>query len=112
MSGTIPLDRLPATVGDAYTIYELTLGDRTPGLDFLRSREDLESFRGEYRRFLATVVRKHPSAHKVLVFPAVPAPVAVAIGLDRLPSVQPTLVIHNDDGLPRGFEEVLAIADT
>jgi hypothetical protein len=111
LSGTIPLDRLPATVDDAYSIYELTLGDRSPGVDFLRCREDLERFRAEYRRLLAMLVRKHPSANEVLVFPAVPAPVAVAIGLDRLPSVQPHLVIHNDEGVPKGFEKILVVAD-
>ncbi len=111
LSGAVRPDRLPTTIDGSFTVYETSMVNMEPSPDFLRRRESLDFFRLEYRRFLAQVVRDHPQAKEIHLFPAVPAPVAVACGLDRLPKVQPHVVIYNDEGPEKGFVESLTVDD-
>lgn len=111
LSGAVHRDRLATAIDDSFSVYEISIASMGPNPDFLRRRESLEAFRLEYRRFLAQIVREHPQARQIHVFPAVPAPVAVAIGLDRLRQVQPHLLIYNDGGPTTGFVETLTIDD-
>jgi hypothetical protein len=111
LSGTIGRDRLPKIIDGSFSVYETSLSNMAPSPDFLRRRESLDLFRLEYRRVLAEIVRDHPQAKQIHIFPAIPAPVAVACGLDRLRHVQPHLVMYNDEGPDRGFVETLTIDD-
>jgi hypothetical protein len=111
VSGRIAPSALPASVDGTFALYEIAPEGREPGTDVLARRESLEAFRAEYRRFLARVVREHPQCREVQVFPAVPAPAAVATGLDRLRHVQPRLAIFNNEGLEQGFVKTLTIDD-
>jgi hypothetical protein len=111
LSGTIGLQHLPSSIDQSFTVYELTLEDRLPTPDFLRRREDLEEFRIAYREFLATLIRNHPAVKELQLFPAVPAPVAVACGHDLLPKVHPSLVTYDNDKASGGFIQRLRIND-
>jgi hypothetical protein len=111
LSGTVTRDRLATAIDDSFSVYEISVASAGPSPDFLRRRESLEAFRLEYRRFLAQIVREHPQTKQIHVFPAVPAPVAVACGLDRLRHVQPHLIIYNDEGPEKGFVATLTIDD-
>lgn len=111
LSGAIRPDRLPTKIDGSFTVYETSIVNMETSPDFLRRRESLDLFRLEYRRFLAQVVREHPQAKEIHLFPAVPAPVAVACGLDRLRQVQPHVTIYNDEGPEKGFAETLTIDD-
>lgn len=97
VSGVVDPSALPDAIDDTYTVRELRLASETPNLDFLRTREDLTRFRAAYRALLAEVRAEHPQARELSIFPAVPVPIAIAIGMDRLPKVDATLVVHDYD---------------
>lgn len=95
LSGPVSSDNLPSFIDSRYSIYEITLDNLPPGTDFLRKRADLQAFRLSYRSFLAELRGKRPAARMIHVFPAVPAPIAIACGHDLLPKVDPTLVVYD-----------------
>jgi hypothetical protein len=103
LSGSNPLDALPAEIRDACPVYELTLENRQPAPDFLRKREDLQAFRRTYREFLANLLKYQPSVELLHLFPACPAPIAVACGHDLLPKVHPALLVYDRDRRSGGF---------
>lgn len=111
LSGKINSNQLPVAIGRTYSLYEVTLDGQNPNTDFLCQRNDLDVFRAEYRKLLASVVRNHSTATEIHIFPAVPAPIAVSIGLDRLRQVQPSLIIYNHEGPKKGFIQTLRIED-
>lgn len=88
LSGTVDPTTLPTGIDGSFTIYEITLQGQEPGTDFLNRREDLREFRRVYRQALATIVRQHPHCQDLALFPAVPAPVAIACGYDLLPKFE------------------------
>lgn len=103
LSGSIAAERLPSTVDAAFTVYELTLAGQPPSTDFLRTRDHLIRFETTYRDLLATIVRDHPSAEEIHLFPAIPAPVAVACGYHLLPKAQPPLLVYDYVAARGGF---------
>lgn len=111
LSGPVNVEMLPAAIDDGYTIYEIGLSGRLPTTAFLRQREDLENFRDTYRSFLARLRGEHTGLRELHVFPAVPAPVAVACGFDLLPKVDPTLVVYDNLMKDGGFIDRLKVND-
>jgi hypothetical protein len=111
LSGSISMERLPQHVDATFSVYELTLTGRSPGTDFLRRREDLRQFCGAYRDLLAEIVRDRPRASTIHLFPAVPAPVAVACGHEVLPKAQPRLAIYDFTSTRDGFIFRLSTGD-
>jgi hypothetical protein len=109
LSGTIPRDTLPASIDETFHVYELTLDGVTPNPDFLRSREDLDAFRRRYRLLLRELQRDHGQLEELHVFAAVPAPVAVCLGHDLLPKVDPALLAYDFNKLEGGFNLKLRI---
>ena len=111
LSGAIDEKLMPAVIDDQFSVYEITLEGQTPNPEFLRQRRDLEDFRVVYRQFLSELMRDHPTVSHLQVFPATPAPIAVACGHDLLPKVHPSLVIYDYDKAGGGFIESLRIND-
>jgi CBASS immunity sensor of nucleotide second messenger signals len=109
LSGPITADTIPSAINETCTVYEIGLVGRSPTTGFLRQREDLESFRVAYRGLLARLRGEHTGLRELHVFPAVPAPVAVACGFDLLPKVDPTLVIYDNLMKDGGFIERLRV---
>lgn len=103
LSGTIHQSQLLPEFESQYSIYEITLEGRNPALDFMRRSDDLESFRRVYREALAQLRRDHEGLRELALFPAVPAPVAVACGYDLLPKVDPVLRVFDFDRARGGF---------
>lgn len=102
LSGTVQLDDLPDDTRGK-TIYEITLKDMTPNPGFLGRQESLKAFRETYRSAIARIQELHPAGTPILLFPAVPAPVAVCCGLDLLPKVHPPLHVYDFDRAQGGF---------
>lgn len=111
LSGAIARSTLPDSIDSTHAIWELRLTSATPSTAFLRTREDLARFREAYRALLAEIRSTHPGLRELALFPAVPIPVAVAIGLDRLPKVDAALVVHDfDKNSPTpGWRSVLTV---
>jgi hypothetical protein len=103
LSGAVNEKSLPAEIDKRFSIYEIALADQTPNVDFLRQRRDLEEFRIVYRNFLSTLMKDHPDVKELHLFPAVPAPVAIACGHDLLPKVHPVLLVYDYDKKTGGF---------
>lgn len=109
LSGMIDPASLPEHIDGGYSVYGIILRDAVPNTGFLRQREDLDEFRKVYRELLALMRKKHPSARELHMFPAVPAPVAIACGFDLLPKVDPTLVVYDNVQTEGGFVERLKV---
>lgn len=90
-------------------LYEIRLASEEPNVHFLRQRADMEAFRIAYRNFLATLIKSHPDVSELHVFPAIPAPIAIALGHDVLPKVHPSLLIYDFDKNHRGFTKRLTV---
>lgn len=103
LSGQIQRESLPDEIDAGFSVYELTLAEAQPSVDFLRTRQDLDEFRVTYRALLSRIAGDHPDAKELHVFPAVPAPVAVVCGHDLLPKVHPTLLVYDHDKRHGGF---------
>lgn len=111
LSGQVDPVSLPTTIDGRFSLYEITLEGQVPNTGFLRQRADLEAFRETYRGFLARLRRDHPGLEELHVFPAVPAPVAVACGHDLLPKVDPALVVYDNVMKDGGFIARLKVND-
>ncbi|MFA4974272.1 MAG: SAVED domain-containing protein [bacterium] len=103
LSGQVHREQLPPTIDASYSIYELTLKDQPLTTDLLRQRQDLEEFRQLYRRLLAELMKRHVGLEEISLFPAIPAPIAVACGYDLLPKVHPALCVYDFDKGSGGF---------
>tara|TARA_R110002096_G_scaffold259030_1_gene452641 strand:+ start:126509 stop:127690 length:1182 start_codon:yes stop_codon:yes gene_type:complete len=102
LSGKIHLHELPEAVAKA-TVYEICLAEEPPNPGFLGRKESLAAFRSVYRSAISTIQQRHGSNTPILLFPAVPAPVAVCCGLDLLPKVHPPLHVYDNDKARGGF---------
>ena len=53
-------------------------------------------FRAIYRKALGSVVAAHEGLRQIHVFPAVPAPIAIACGQEVMPKAHPELVLYDN----------------
>lgn len=108
LSGQVPLDGLPDEY-DSATVYEIKLASDEPGFSFLRSRADLQQFVRTYIRALGAICGEHGLPEEIALFPAVPAPIAVACGRELMPKVHPGLRVFDQDRQRGGFTHALTI---
>lgn len=109
LSGTIDINNLPEDLKKDGTVYELTLNGIAPQPAFLRQKQDLNNFRDAYQRALREIGTKHGKIEYLHLFPAVPAPVAVACGRELMPKIDPILVVYDDDKRHGGFKKILEV---
>ena len=109
LSGRNSADTVAAIVGKEATLYELTLHEQEPTPLFLKTRQDLERFKIEYIWTMAMIRQTHPGLNIIHLFPAVPAPVAITLGRDRLPKVDPPLLVYDRDARTAGFALTLEV---
>lgn len=93
LSAKVARERVTAVLGKSSRIWELTID--TPSNDFLKSREQLRSFRAAmraaYDKIKATVGEGVP----LHVFPAAPVAAAVEVGRVRQPKADLPLVVYD-----------------
>ncbi len=109
LSGTIDISTLPNEFTDKGSVYEIILKNQTPAPTFLRQRSDLEAFRIIYQEALGTIIKEHGVIDKIGLFPAVPAPIAILCGRERLPKVHPALSVYDFDTDAGGFNFQLEV---
>ncbi len=109
LSGSVKLEDLPKPIRDEYFIYQISLKDTTPNRMFMRKKDDLHAFRQIYRKFLCEVRKKHMGVKEILLFPAIPTPVAVACGRDLIKKADPTLIIYDFNKNRGGFRKILKV---
>lgn len=103
LSGSVPADTLPEHLRDGAWIYEITLDGRAPDPTFLRRREDLDTFRVAYQEALGVIAANHCLLPNIDLIPAIPAPIAVLVGRERLPKVHPSLRVYDRDRTKGGY---------
>ena len=103
LSGMIRIRDLPESVARESTIYVITLAGKTPSPTFLRTRKDLNAFRILFQEAIAYITKQHSRLRAIDLFPAVPAPIAVLCGRERLPKVHPTFRVWDKDKAKGGF---------
>jgi hypothetical protein len=109
LSGTLGLEKLPPVITPDFYVYEITVATGVPNPMYLRLKADLEDFRHLYRRTLRVIESAHPALTEIHFFPACPAPVAVYIGLDVLPKIDPALIVYDNDKAKGGFNFVFEV---
>ncbi len=109
LSGTIHLESLPVEIDERFFIYEITLADRTPNPNYLRLKQELANFQAVYQTSLRVIGKGHDPLSAIHLFPAVPAPVAVACGYELLPKVDPALYVYDNDKAKGGFNLAVRI---
>lgn len=109
LSGSTAFTTLPEEVRNHYTIYEITLDGTTPNLGFLRKKEDLNAFQAVYQKLLGGIRSKHGVVKEILLFPAIPAPIAVLCGRELLKKVHPAINIFDYNKKKEGFSHILTI---
>ena len=109
LSGKIKPEALPSEIGDAFTIYELTLANMEPNPTYLRQRDDLTRFKDAYQAALRTIARECGQCEAIHLFPAIPAPVAVFCGRELLPKVDPKLLVYDYDERLGGFTPTIEV---
>jgi len=110
LSGSNDVASVRATgVGEDIPVYELTLDGQEAAPTFLNTRGDFERFVAEYLLLLAQLRKAHPPESRLHLLPAVPGPVAIALGLHRLPKQDPTFVVYDRDKRAGGFTQTLEI---
>jgi len=111
LSGKIPEGDLPTEIDRRFTAYEITLANTQPTPRFLDVEESLQAFRDLFLRAMRKIVAEHPGLDRLHLFPAIPAPVAVAVGRDLMPKRDPVVVVYDYDKRAGGFIPALEIND-
>ena len=106
LSGSIPTESLPDHLREGAWLYEISLDRRLPEPTFLRRRDDLDAFRVAFQEALGLIAASHGLLKDIDLIPAIPAPVAVLVGRERLPKVHPALRVFDrtKDGYVFTFE--------
>ena len=68
-----------------------------------------EAHVGDIRGALGTISLEHGLVQEIDLFPAIPAPVAVLCGRERLPKVHPRFRVHDYDAAAGGFNFKLMV---
>ena len=109
LSGRIRKDDLPAEIDARFSVYEIALVGTQPTPRFLNREESLRAFRDIFLDALRSIVTSHPNLTQLHLFPAVPAPVAVAIGRDLMPKRDPAVLVYDFDKRAGGFTPALEV---
>lgn len=107
ISGRVHFAEVHRAVGDTMPDYELTIS--SPSRTAIRSQEQLELFRNEWRALLTRIRENHGPSCEVHLFPAVPNSIAVEIGRTLLPKIEPTLRVYDCDHDLGGFHHSLTV---
>ena len=107
ISGRVHPSEVHEALGDGMPDYELTISN--PSRTAIRSKEQLELFRHEWRSLLTRIREDHGPSCEVHLFPAVPNSVAVEIGRTVLPKIEPTLHVYDCDHDLGGFHHRLTL---
>ena len=95
LSGAIAIADLPEETRHDCSIYEVTLDGLVPTPTFLRQRSDLEAFRRAFQEVIGMILADHGLIPWINLIPAVPAPIAVLCGRERLPKAHPGFRVYD-----------------
>jgi hypothetical protein len=100
LSATVTADRIEAVLGKGVSIWTVTVP--VPHNDFVKTREQLASFRSVMRPLLDEIKGRHGQNTALHVFPAAPVSIAVELGRVRMPKADMPWQLY-DQIQDRGF---------
>lgn len=109
LSGSIASDTLPEEVKNNFSVYEISLEGQDPNTLFLKKKEDLSAFGEIYQKTIAMIQKTHGDLKEILLFPAIPAPIAILCGRDLLKKVHPSMQVYDFNKKNGGFNHILTI---
>jgi hypothetical protein len=109
LSATIDNSRITGVLGNDISLWTLSL--ETPHNDFLKSREQLQSFRQTFRQLLNRIKTKHGQNSLLHLFPAIPVSVAVEIGRVWMPKADLPIRIYDQNRKTGGFSTAFDISN-
>ncbi len=109
LSGSVDIEALPRETIEACSVYEVRLASAAPNTGFLRQLSDLHRFVEVYHVALGQIREEHPTCSRIHLFPAVPAPVAVACGRELLTKAHPSVVVYDFDKRNGSFRAALEV---
>ncbi|MCZ6655532.1 MAG: SAVED domain-containing protein [Planctomycetota bacterium] len=109
LSGRVGHSDLPKAIDERFTVYEISIAGRKPTPRFLEVESSLHAFRDEFMLAMRSIVTEHNGIKKIHVFPAVPAPIAIAVGRDLMPKRDPALVVYDYDKRAGGFVQTIEV---
>ena len=101
LSATVTEARIAAALGCEHSTWTVTIAE--PNNDFLKSREQLRTFRNCFRRLLDRVKTEHGEAAVIHLLPAVPVAVAVEIGRMWMPKADLPMRVYDQNRNRGGF---------
>ena len=103
VSGSQGLGDVAACVDGSFTVYQLLPKGAKPDLGILQTETSLQAFRTAFQQLVRTIDAEHPGVDSVHVFPAVPAPCAIAMGRDLLPKRDPAFFVYDFNKSDGGY---------
>ena len=97
VSGSPPLDDLPADIRESATVWRIGPIGENPHRDIFMAQESFERFRACYHDYLSMIEADYPQARSIDIFPAVPITAALALGRGLMRDSQPALRIYDRD---------------
>lgn len=110
LSGKVDVRTLPTDIRDRYTLYEVQLLGIPPSPTFLNRACDLSAFRRFWHDAQSEIAARHGDDSPLALLPAIPAPIAVSLGKDRLPKARAPLHLYDNDVAKGGFTFQMEIA--
>ena len=104
LSGKISNERILSVIGEDACIWTIVIDN--PYNDFLKTREQLATFRKVFRQLLDEIKHSHGQDSLLHVFPAAPPAIAVEIGRVWMPKADLPLQLYdqNDGGFCHAFD--------
>lgn len=109
LSGKIAFTDLPEDIRTGYTVYEIGVSGIAPNPMLFGRKESLLNFQTQYQAFIRGLKNKHGKIDSLSLFPAIPAPIAVACGRDLLKKIDPSLKVFDNNKKNGGFSHVLTV---
>jgi len=110
LSATIDNSRISQVLSEPHSIWTVTIDE--PNNDFLKSRQQLQMFRTEFRKLLDRIKAKHGESAVIHLFPAVPISVAVEIGRVWMPKADLAMKVYEQNKNIGGFTPVINLENT
>ena len=107
MSDAIARARITSVLGEAVSIWELTIA--TPHNDFLKSKEQLSQFRETVRKLMVDIGKAHGKTTPLTIFPAMPVACAVDLGRVRMPKAEMPWIIYDYNNKDNRFVRAITI---
>lgn len=107
LSATVTDDRITSVLGDNVAIWKVTVP--RPHNDFIKSPEQLTSFRVLLRSLLDKLKARHGQKTTLHIFPATPVSIAVELGRVRMPKADMPWKIYDQINELNGFVVALNI---